>query len=123
MTILITQSLLQLFMLEPSLVIDRYEQLCEMVSRMPTRQRSRRPDLTRICIAYRYALIAYPKPVVCLQRSAALTRLLRSLGFPAEMVIGLRSLPFQTHAWVELDGAVVDDPPELQKTFHPLQRF
>jgi transglutaminase superfamily protein len=42
--------------------------------------------------------------VLCLQRSAATTLLLRRHGWDAEMVIGAKLLPFQSHAWVEVNG-------------------
>jgi hypothetical protein len=40
----------------------------------------------------------------CLARAAIATRLLRSLGFPVTMVTGVQRLPFNAHAWVELNG-------------------
>jgi hypothetical protein len=48
--------------------------------------------------------------------------LLRSLGFPAEMVIGVHKMPFYGHAWTEVDGRVVNDHANAQKFFHVLNR-
>jgi len=51
----------------------------------------------------------YWKPVLCLQRSTAAASMLRKNGVPALLVIGYRSAPFFSHAWVEVDGRVVND--------------
>ena len=61
--------------------------------------------LEHICSAMDMACIWYWKEVRCLQRSAATTCLLRKFGAPAEMVIGAQQLPFQAHAWVEVERA------------------
>jgi hypothetical protein len=58
----------------------------------------------------------------CLQRSAATTLLLRRYGKKAEMVIGAQFLPFKAHAWVEIDGAVVNDKPYMLEVYRPLER-
>ncbi|GJG86412.1 hypothetical protein tb265_15930 [Gemmatimonadetes bacterium T265] len=47
--------------------------------------------------------------VACLQRAAACAVVLRRRGVPADVVIGVRAQPFAAHAWVEVDGRVVDD--------------
>lgn len=46
-------------------------------------------------------------PDDCLARSLSLYRFLRSVGVPAEHVIGVRRTPFGAHAWVECDGTAV----------------
>jgi hypothetical protein len=51
----------------------------------------------------------YPKQALCLQRSAVLVRMLRANGIPAHMVIGAQKLPFKAHAWVEVDGHIIND--------------
>jgi len=51
----------------------------------------------------------YWKPVKCLQGSIAVARVLRKRGIPAEVVIGYRPIPFFSHAWVEVEGRVVND--------------
>jgi hypothetical protein len=76
----------------------------------------------KLCEAMDLACVFYPKRVLCLQRSAATTVLLRRHGCGAEMVIGAQILPFQAHAWVEVDGAVVNDKPYVTEIFQPLER-
>src|ERR1700731_4451487 len=66
-----------------------------------------RTGVEQIVAAFELACIWYPKHVRCLQRSAALTCLLRNYAIPAHMVIGTQKFPFKAHAWVEIDGRVV----------------
>jgi hypothetical protein len=79
-------------------------------------------DVERICAAVAYACILYPKEVLCLQRSAVAVALLRQYGVPAEMVIGAQRLPMKVHAWVEVNGRVVNDKPEIQADYVIMER-
>ena len=65
----------------------------------------------------------YWKPLLCLQRSVATARVLRAVGIPAEVVIGYTPRPFTSHAWVEVQGRVVNDSPVYPKKMRPLDRF
>lgn len=64
----------------------------------------------------------YPKHALCLQRSAVGTCLLRMAGVPAQMVMGCRKIPFRGHAWVEVNGEVVNDKPNVQVHYRVLDR-
>ena len=66
---------------------------------------------TDVCDAVVLACCLYWKPVLCLQRSMCAMRLLRSRGIAARVVVGYRPVPFFSHAWVEVDGRVVNDSP------------
>lgn len=79
-------------------------------------------DASSLCGAVDMACVFYFKPVLCLQRSAATTILLRRFGWKAEMVIGAQMLPFQAHAWVEVDGCVVNDKPYIRDMFQEFAR-
>ena len=68
------------------------------------------------------ACVWYFKPVQCLQRSAATVCLLRQLGAPARLVIAARHLPFQAHAWVEVEGTVINDKLSIIETYAVLDR-
>jgi hypothetical protein len=61
-----------------------------------------------ICDAVLLATCLYYKPVLCLQRSVCAVRLLRKNGIVAKLVVGYRPGPFFSHAWVEVDGRVVN---------------
>lgn len=75
-----------------------------------------------ICHAMDLASVLYFKPARCLQRSAATVCLLRRHGWDAEMVIGVQLLPFESHAWVEIEGRVVNDKPYITEVFQVLER-
>lgn len=86
---------------------------------------ARRPRLVtagRICHAVDLAAALYFKPVLCLERSAATVCLLKKHGFAAQMVIGVQQLPFLAHAWVELDGQVLNDKPYVPEIYLELLR-
>ena len=72
--------------------------------------------------AVNVACAAYFKEVQCLQRSATLVCLLRDLGTPASLVIGAQHLPFSGHAWVEVDGEIVNDNPATVEKYGILDR-
>jgi len=79
-------------------------------------------ETTEICRAVDLAAVFYFHKVLCLQRSAATVCLLKKHGFAAQLVIGVQHLPFAAHAWVELDGAVVNDKSYMPETYSILER-
>lgn len=79
-------------------------------------------DLQRIVEAVDWAAIWYWKRVMCLQRSVVQTVIMRRHGIPAELVIGARRMPFRSHAWVEVQGVVVNDKERVQQEFSVLER-
>jgi hypothetical protein len=76
----------------------------------------------QVCHAIDIAAAFYLKQTLCLQRSAAATCLLKQHGFAAELVIGVQQLPFLAHAWVELNGLVVNDKPYMPDIYSVLTR-
>jgi hypothetical protein len=78
--------------------------------------------LERICSSVDIACIWYWKDVLCLQRSAATACLLKRSGIPAELVIGAQQTPFRAHAWVEVEGKVVNDKPYTREMYSILDR-
>jgi hypothetical protein len=81
-----------------------------------------RPTLEMLCRFMDLACVFYPTRVMCLQRSAATTLLLRRHGRIAEMIIGAQVLPLMSHAWVEIDGTVVNDKPYMRDIYRVLER-
>jgi hypothetical protein len=75
-----------------------------------------------ICQAIDLASALYPFQIRCLQRSAATTVLLRRNGWKAELVIGAQILPLKSHAWVEIDGQVINDKPYMREVYRVLER-
>jgi hypothetical protein len=93
------------------------------VRECPLGDRGLAPAITeRICSAVDLACIWYWKEVLCLQRSAATAWMLKRRGVPAQMVIGAQQMPFKAHAWVEVDGRVVNDKPYMHEIYAVLDR-
>jgi hypothetical protein len=95
----------------------------ERVRRVQLRNRAESPEATEaICRAVDIASVWYWKQVPCLQRSAAATCLLRRHGLAAELVIGVQCRPFRAHAWVEVEGMIVNDKPYMSELYAVLDR-
>ena len=73
-----------------------------------------------VCDAVVLAACLYFKPSLCLQRSVVTTLLLRQQGMAGRLVIGYRPAPFFSHAWVEVDGRVVNDSPAYKERLQVL---
>ncbi len=80
------------------------------------------PSSNELCRAVDLACVFYFKQVMCLQRSAATTLLLRHHGWEADLVIGVQLVPFKSHAWVEIQGGIVNDKPYLLDIYRILER-
>ena len=76
-----------------------------------------------ICRSVDRAMCFYWKPVKCLQRSVATACLMRRRRFAARVVVGCRPEPFCSHAWVEIDGRVVNDSPAYKLRLQTLFQF
>jgi transglutaminase superfamily protein len=76
----------------------------------------------KVCAAVDMACIWYWKEVLCLQRSATTACLLRSYGVPAQLMIGAQQMPFRAHAWVEVEGRVVNDKPYMREMYAVLDQ-
>jgi Transglutaminase-like superfamily/Coenzyme PQQ synthesis protein D (PqqD) len=71
----------------------------------------------QICEAVDRAQSYLLRQALCLQRSIVITRLLQNRGICAETVIAAHLMPFKSHAWVEVDGEVVSDTPNVQRYY------
>jgi len=97
--------------------------LYDKVRRYPTGKKAEAAvAIEQICFAVDLACIWYWKEALCLQRSAATACLLRCYGIAAQMVIGAQQMPFKAHAWVEVDGRVVNDKPYTAEIYAVLDR-
>ena len=121
---LIAESYLLLLQIEFVMAFRSIPSLYERVksAKLCTQREGRVITVEELCRAMDFACVLYPKPVLCLQRSAATTILLRRRGIEAEMVIGAQLLPFKSHAWVETEGAVVNDKPYVREIYRILDR-
>lgn len=113
----------QLVRFELILARANFKALYDTVRLYSVRQQSTsRNTLSALCAAMDTACVWYWKEVLCLQRSAATTCLLRAAGFSAQMVIGAQQMPFRGHAWVEVQGTVVNDRPYVPEIYQILDR-
>ncbi len=78
------------------------------------------PNSLEICEAVTLAACFYWKPVRCLQRSSVIVRMLRRSGVNARLVIGYCPSPFAAHAWVEVNGRVINDSPAYKEQMQVL---
>jgi hypothetical protein len=56
----------------------------------------------------------------CLTRSLALARALFSSRIPAELILGVKPLPFEGHCWVQATGIVLNDEPDVVRAYTPI---
>lgn len=113
---------LQLLLLETDLAHADFAELYRRVRECPIRKKPSRYTTTELCSAIDRACIWYPRVVLCLQRSAATALLLKKHGVPAQLVIGAQQFPFRAHAWVELQGRVINDKPYMPEVYAVLDR-
>jgi hypothetical protein len=114
----------ELFRYEIAHKVGGFRALHESVRRTSVAPRSPEPgSISRVCEAVSFAACFYWKPVLCMQRAVVITRLLRRSGVKAELVIGYRPSPFFSHAWVEVDGCVVNDSPAYRERLLVLARL
>jgi Transglutaminase-like superfamily len=123
MSFLVLEAYLKLIHFDLYLARDNFAALHDKVRKYPVRASTPEPEaIERINSAIDMACIWYWKEALCLQRSAATACLLKKYGVPAQMVIGAQQMPFKAHAWVEVDGRVVNDKPYTQEMYRVLDR-
>ncbi len=100
-----------------------FARLHALLHRLPRHGRRRDVAAARaLSAAVDRAARFQPGRAECLERSAAALALLRLRGWPAEMVIGVQPRPFVAHAWVELEGHVLNDRDDVRATYLALER-
>lgn len=104
--------------------------------RLARRRASRLPAADAMEVSRRLAWIVEvvarrgPWPANCLQRSVVLWWFLRRRGISSEIRIGVRRRPatasgsqgLDFHAWVELDGVVLNDRSDIRGRFATFDR-
>lgn len=100
-----------------------FAKMLRLVSNWRVASRAKVPNaIDRVCNAVNYACVWYPRQVLCLQRSAVTTCLLRSCGVDAKMAMGAQKLPFKAHAWTEVDGRAINERRDVQKIYGVWER-
>jgi hypothetical protein len=123
MSLLVLQAYLKLIHFDFYLARSNFAALYNKVRKYPVGKQPPACDaVEHICSAIDMACIWYWKEALCLQRSAATACLLKKHGVSAQLVIGAQHLPFKAHAWVEVDGRVVNDKPYTPEMYAVLDR-
>lgn len=123
MRFLVLQAYCELIHFDAYLVRGNFEALYAKVHDQPVQRRAgTRSSTDEICSAVDMACIWYWKEALCLQRSAATACLLKKHGLIAQMVIGVQRWPFKAHAWVEVDGRVVNDKSYTPELYNEIDR-
>jgi hypothetical protein len=123
MTFLVLRAYFKLIYFDLFLARRNFTALYQKVHNYPMGKVTEDPDANRkICAAVDMACIWYWKEALCLQRSAATACLLKRYGILAQLIIGAQQMPFKAHAWVEVDGRVVNDKPYMRETYAVLDR-
>jgi hypothetical protein len=123
MSFLMLKAYLKLIQFDLYLARGNFAALHDKVRNYPLEAYTPGPDaIDEICSAVDMACIWYWKEALCLQRSAATACLLKNYGVAAQMVIGAQQMPFKAHAWVEVDGRVVNDKPYTPEIYAVLDR-
>jgi hypothetical protein len=123
MSFLVLRAYLKLIQFDFYLARGDFEALYNKVRNYPIgKVSSLAASVERICATVDLACIWYWREALCLQRSAATACLLRRLGIPAQLVIGAQQMPFKAHAWVEVEGHVVNDKPYTPEMYAVLDR-
>lgn len=123
MLFLVLRAYLRLIQFDFYLARGNFEALYTKIRNCPIGTINLSPNsVERICSALDVACIWYWKEALCLQRSAAAACLLKSFGVAAQLVIGVQQMPFKAHAWVEVDGRIVNDKPYLREMYAVLDR-
>jgi hypothetical protein len=124
--LLVLRAFVGLVWFDATLSFRSFEALCRLVKQWPLKQqggKASRVAVGEMCSAVERACVWYPKKALCLQRSAVTTCLLREEGAAARMIVGARAMPMAAHAWVEVEGAVVNDWPRVRKFYPPLSSY
>ena len=123
MSFLVLKAYLKLIYFDFYLARGNFAALYDRVRNYAIADMESGPDaVKRVCDAVDMACIWYWKEALCLQRSSATACLLKEYGVRAQMVVGAQHMPFKAHAWVEVDGKVVNDKPYTPEMYSVLDR-
>ncbi len=102
-----------------------FERLYAAMARLPAVGAAKDADRARVHAvhaAVEQACRRICRRSYCVQRTAALTTLLRLRGYEAVVVIGVRRPPFEAHAWTEVDGLPVGESSDSLSSYVVIRR-
>jgi hypothetical protein len=102
----------------------RYDELRQFLAARQRQGPAKRNamEIAHVMAAIERVCLWYVPRSRCLHRSAVLVSLLRRFGVDAVMVIGIRVEPYAGHAWVEVNGVVINDDDAFVKSYIPIDR-
>ena len=100
-----------------------FHRISQILTRRLVKRTVNAVQTLQVCAAIERARIWYPKEIKCMQHSAAIAYLLARCGLNPRLAIAGRSMPFQSHAWVELDGIVINDTQRVQQFYKVFAYF
>ena len=118
MSFLALEAYVQLIRMDRRISHGDFQALYERVRKQRVRDRHvTESTIEQICLAIDTACTWHWKEIACLARSSATVCLLRRHGVQAMLLIGTQEMPFRAHAWVEVEGRVVNDRPYIREIY------
>ena len=95
---------------------------CEVLSAVKLPRASARPAsaMEAIVCGFLAARPLYPRDYECFFDALALRHYLARRGYAVSWVFGVRGAPFAAHCWLEFDGVVLNDDPDIVHAYRPI---
>jgi hypothetical protein len=123
MKLLVIESWLMLLFVDWTLHLRGFNALHRLLQKRKVKQvRKRGQPSEALSHAMDRACVFYFRQVSPLERSAAEALLLRRHGWPADLILGVQIFPYESYAWVEVEGRIVNDQPNLLEVYEVLER-
>ena len=123
MKLVIVESWLTLFLVDLTLRLRGFNTLHRLLRKREVRQIRRRVlSSQELSHAMDLACVFYFRQVSPLERSVAAALLLRRHCWPAALILGVQIFPYESYAWVEVEGRIVNDQPNLLEVYEVLER-
>lgn len=123
MKLLVCESWFTLLFVDLILHLCGFRVLHRLLHQQKTGQTNKSSPLNEtVSHAIDLACALYFRQVSPLERSAAATLLLRRHGWKADLILAVQIFPYESYAWVEVEGLIVNDQPNLLEVYQVLDR-
>lgn len=123
MKLLVIESWLALLFVDLTLRLRGFKTLHRLLQKREVTQIGKRGlSSEALSHAMDLACVFYFRQLSPLERSAAAALVLRRHGWPADLVLGVQIFPYESYAWVEVEGLIVNDNPNLPEIYQVLER-
>jgi hypothetical protein len=103
-----------------TLSLRRLDLALDFLARRKAGLRNAATDAERAVGVFEHLRHWYPRKRVCLFDSVALMHFMLAKGLAPNIVLGVRTMPFAAHCWLELDGVLVGDTSDHCASFTPI---